>query len=98
MQELASETILEPMTETNVVGKVEKPNDKILGVLEPTSFKNGSHAGAVLVHIKERVPVRVVNPTSEKIKLSAGTHLGKLVEVLEHVNDFEVGATEMILQ
>ena len=61
LQELASETILEPMTETNVVGKVEKPNDQIVGVLDPTSFKNGSHAGAVLVHIEERIPVRVVN-------------------------------------
>ena len=79
---VANETILEPMAETNVVGKVDCPKESVIGVLDPASLKNGTYTGSVLVPMKEKIPVRIINPTHQKVKLPTGTHLGKLVEVI----------------
>ena len=80
---VANETILEPMAETNVVRKVDCPKESVIGVLDPASLKNGTHTGSVLVPMKEKIPVRIINPTHQRVKLPTGTHLGKLVEVME---------------
>jgi len=84
---VAAETVLEPMTETNVVGKLDYPNENVFGVLDPASLKNGSHTGSVLVQMKENIPVRVMNPTYQKISLHPGTPLGKLVEAENLVDE-----------
>ena len=52
--------------------------DDTVGVLGPPSIKNVGHAGAVLVQIKDKIPVRAVNSTFQE-KLS----LGKLVEIMD---------------
>ncbi|CAG2253448.1 unnamed protein product [Mytilus edulis] len=80
---VAMETTLEPMAETNVIGKVDCPKESVVGVLDPASLQNGCHTGSVLVEMKEKIPIRIINPTQQKIMLSSGTHLGKLVEVVD---------------
>ena len=47
-------------------------------MLDPASIKNVGHAGAVLVQIKDKIPVRVVNSTFQE-KLSPG----KLIEIMD---------------
>ncbi|VDI16997.1 Hypothetical predicted protein [Mytilus galloprovincialis] len=72
---VAMETTLEPMAETNVIGRVDRPKESVVGVLDPASLQN--------VEMKEKIPIRIINPTQQKIMLSSGTHLGNRVEVVD---------------
>jgi hypothetical protein len=38
---VTAEIVIEPMTETTVIGKVNNPKDYVVKVLDPVSFKNG---------------------------------------------------------
>jgi hypothetical protein len=39
--------------------------------------------------MKEHIPIRILNPTPQEIKLPAGTHLGKLMEAeMERVEEY----------
>ncbi|CAC5383975.1 unnamed protein product [Mytilus coruscus] len=49
---VATETTLEPMAETDVIGKVDCANESV-GVLDPASLQNGCHTGSVLMEMKE---------------------------------------------
>ena len=77
---IPSDTTLPPLSETVLSAHVDKPNGKLVGVLDPASLKNGAHTGSVLVKMNECIPVRILNPTPQELKLPAGTHLSKLVE------------------
>ena len=46
---VTAEIVIEPMTETTVIGKVNNLNDYIVKVLDPVSFKNGRQVRDVLV-------------------------------------------------
>lgn len=72
---VAIDTTLEPMAETNVIGKVDCPKESVVGVLDPASLQNGCHTGSVLVEMKEKIPIRIINPTQQKIMQSSGTQL-----------------------
>lgn len=87
---IEKDTTLPPMSETILSGCVDKPDQQLVGVLDPASLKNGAHTGSVLVKMNDRIPVRILNPTPQELKLPAGTHLGKLVEAeTEQNNSYE---------
>ena len=77
---IPSDTTLPQLSETVLSAHVDKQYGKLVGVLDPASLKNGAHTGSVLVKMNEFIPVRILNPTPQELKLPAGTHLGKLVE------------------
>ena len=60
--------VIPARSECNRIWKVEDPVEEITGVLDPASLKNGTHTGAVLVEMKENIPVRMVNLTSQRHK------------------------------
>jgi hypothetical protein len=45
---VTAEIVIEPMTETTVIGKVNNLKDYVVKVLDPVSFKNGRQVRDVL--------------------------------------------------
>ncbi|KAK3097999.1 hypothetical protein FSP39_015198 [Pinctada imbricata] len=75
--QVAKDTTLKPFSETIITGKVDDQAEGITAVLDPASLKIGS----VLVQVQEEITIRILNATPKQLKLSSGTHLGKLVEI-----------------
>ncbi|RXN38748.1 Retrovirus-related Pol polyprotein from transposon 412 [Labeo rohita] len=77
---LESDFTVPPECECLVWGLVDDPKPELPAVLEPVSLADGVSSGSIMIHMEQRIPVRLCNITASSRPLSRGVCLGVLIE------------------
>ncbi len=84
---LESDFTVPPECECLVWGVVDDPKPELPAVLEPVSLADGVSSGSIMIHMEQRIPVRLCNITASSIPLSRGVCLGVLIEAYPHAQE-----------